>query len=95
MRYKRRQNVTVDSATASALKAREEEEAAARPFRVIVDKDLCQGHAVCTGEAPEVFELGEDGEVQLSQEEPRRELRRKVEQAAQYCPNHVIRIEDL
>ncbi|MDP7073091.1 MAG: ferredoxin [Myxococcota bacterium] len=60
-----------------------------------MDPDLCQGHAVCTGEAPEIFELGRDERVHVKDETPRKELRRKAELAARYCPNHVIRIEDL
>ncbi len=83
------------SASAKRVEEREREEAAALPFRVCVDADLCQGHAVCTGEAPEIFELGPDERVHVKDETPRKELRRKAELAARYCPNHVIKIEDL
>ncbi|MFQ5503172.1 MAG: ferredoxin [Planctomycetota bacterium] len=62
---------------------------------MIVDSDLCQGHGVCTGEAPEIFELGEDERVCVIDRTPRRVLRKKAELAARYCPNHVIRIEDV
>jgi sterol 14-demethylase len=95
VRYRRRIEIAVDAESARALEAREEAEASSRPFRIVVDTDLCQGHAVCTGEAPELFELAENGEVRVLEEAPRRELRRKAEQAARYCPNQVIRIEDL
>lgn len=27
----------------------------------VVDKDVCEGHAICVSIAPEVFELGDDG----------------------------------
>jgi sterol 14-demethylase len=95
VRCRPRKSHTVSAASARQLAAREEQEAAARPFRVIIDKDLCQGHAVCTGEAPEVFELGPDDLVHVKEEKPRKELRKKCELAVRYCPNHVIRLEDL
>ncbi|MBW2725174.1 MAG: cytochrome P450 [Deltaproteobacteria bacterium] len=95
VRYRRRKVGAGSALNASALEVREREEAAACPFRVSVDIDLCQGHGVCTGEAPEIFELGDDQKVRVLNEEPRSALRKKAEQAARYCPNHVISIEDL
>ena len=68
------------------------------PMKVVVDKDLCQGHSVCIGECPEVFDVVEqDGGypiVQVLIEEPPEELREKVMTAARYCPNHVITVEE-
>ncbi len=95
VRYRPRKAGAVSTASAERVQKRERKEAAARPFRVCIDKDLCQGHAVCAGEAPEIFELGPDERVHVKDEKPRRELRRKAELAARYCPSHVIRIEDL
>ena len=95
VRFKPRPTAAVTSASAKRVREREEEEAAERPFRVSVDADLCQGHMVCVGEAPEIFELGDDERVAVKDETPRKQLRRKAELAARYCPNHVIRIEDL
>jgi len=95
VRCRPRKKSSVSAASAKQVAARDQEEAATRPFRVIIDKDLCQGHAVCTGEAPEVFELGPDDLVHVKEEKPRKELRKKCEMAVRYCPNHVIRLEDL
>ncbi len=95
VRYRARKAGAVSAVSAKRVQEREREEAAALPFRVCVDADLCQGHAVCTGEAPEIFELGRDERVHVKDETPRKELRRKAELAARYCPNHVIQIEDL
>ena len=65
--------------------------------RVIVDLDLCQGHSVCMEECPEVFDVQEKGgdypEVIVLIEKPDESLREKVELAAKYCPNKVIRVE--
>jgi len=65
-------------------------------MKVLLDLDLCQGHSVCLGECPEVFNVVESDEgypqVVLLQENPPEELRDKVMAAARYCPNHVITV---
>lgn len=67
-------------------------------MKVIVDRDLCQGHSVCMDECPEVFQVveQEDGYpiVEVLIESPDESLRKKVVAAASYCPNRVITIED-
>jgi sterol 14-demethylase len=66
-----------------------------KKYKVAADLDLCQSHAVCMGEAPEVFHVGKTGKVQLKVVEPAPELRAKVERAVAYCPNRVLKIVDL
>jgi sterol 14-demethylase len=66
-----------------------------KPFRVVCDLDLCQSHAACMGEAPEVFRVGRVGKVSLIQERPSPELRAKVEAAVKHCPTGTLRIEEL
>ena len=65
-------------------------------MRVVVDLDLCQGHAVCEGEAPEIFRVvdqpGQYARVEVILERPPEELRGPAEAAARYCPNRVITI---
>ncbi|MCS6914498.1 MAG: cytochrome P450 [Myxococcales bacterium] len=63
-----------------------------RRLRLWLDRDLCQGHAVCVGEAPEVFAVGADGKVQLLLERPGPELYDKVLAAEAYCPTHTIQV---
>ncbi|MCB1704587.1 MAG: ferredoxin [Halioglobus sp.] len=67
-------------------------------MKVIVDLALCQGHSVCLGEAPEVFDVVEqdDGypQVKVLLENPPQTLRDKVMKAARYCPNNVITVVD-
>lgn len=63
-------------------------------YRVVVDRDLCQGHGVCEVEAPEVFSVSKKGELTVLDETPPEALRAKVELAVQYCPTHALRIED-
>ena len=65
-------------------------------MKVVVDLALCQGHSVCLGEAPEVFDVCEEDDgypqVKVLLENPPEELREKVMTAARYCPNHVITV---
>jgi ferredoxin len=67
-------------------------------LRVRVDLELCQGHALCQEEAPEVFRVvdrpGGYARVELILEEPPEELRAKALAAARYCPNRVITIDE-
>lgn len=69
-------------------------EAKATSLRIRLDRDLCQGHAVCVGEAPEVFALGRDNKVMLKNPRPPAELHAKVRAAAQHCPTRTIRLEE-
>ena len=67
-------------------------------MRVVVDLDLCQGHAVCQAEAPEIFRVvdrpGDYPRVEVILERPPEELRAHAEAAARYCPNRVITIAE-
>jgi ferredoxin len=63
-------------------------------MKVVVDFDLCESNAVCTGIAPEVFEVREDDFLYVLQENPPEELRPKVEEAVRSCPKAAIRLED-
>jgi len=63
-------------------------------MRIVVDRDLCQGHAACEGEAPEVFSVSKQGELTILQPEPSEELRDAAELAVKYCPTHALSIEE-
>jgi ferredoxin len=63
--------------------------------RISVDYDLCVSTANCMREAPEVFEVRDDGFLYLLQEEDvDPALRAKVEAAAKGCPTGAITVED-
>jgi sterol 14-demethylase len=66
---------------------------APKQLKVVLDRDLCQGHAVCVGECPEVFRLGADGRVETITDTPPPSLHAKVRAAAKYCPTRSIRVE--
>jgi ferredoxin len=66
------------------------------PMKIKIDLALCQGHSVCLGEAPEVFDVIEQDDgyphVKVLLENPPEELREKVMKAARFCPNNVITV---
>ena len=62
--------------------------------RIVVDRDLCQGHGVCEGEAPELFSVSKKGELTVLQEQPAPEQRAAAEAAVKYCPTHALSIVD-
>ena len=67
-------------------------------MRVKVDLELCQGNRMCEEEAPEVFRVkerrGAYDQVEVVLERPPERLRARVEAAARFCPNRVIRVEE-
>ena len=62
-------------------------------LRVIVDRDICQNHGQCVFAAPQVFELDEECELVVLDDEPDESLRANVEEAADVCPTQAITIE--
>jgi ferredoxin len=64
-------------------------------MRVVVDRDLCQGHAMCVLEDADVFHVGaHDEQVQILMESPDEAHRPAVENAAKYCPTGALSIEE-
>jgi ferredoxin len=62
-------------------------------MKIRVDLDLCQGHAVCVEEAPELFALDEAAsKVIVLDESPPESLRAKLAAAVKYCPTRALRI---
>lgn len=61
-------------------------------MKIVVDYDLCQGHAVCEAEAPAVFRVPKTGQVEVLQPSPLDDERKRVETAVKYCPTHALKI---
>lgn len=61
-------------------------------MRIEAELDLCQGHAMCQLEAPEVFEVPKRGTVIILDRTPPSELRSKVESAVRNCPTQALTI---
>jgi len=63
-------------------------------MRVVVDRDLCQGHGVCESEAPGVFSVSKQGVLTILDASPGDARRAEVEQAVRFCPTGALRIEE-
>ncbi|MEI8337483.1 MAG: ferredoxin [Actinomycetes bacterium] len=64
-------------------------------MRVIIDRDLCQGHGVCESEAPSIFEVpSQSTTVTLLNQHPDESLRAALMAAVNYCPTHAISISE-
>lgn len=63
-------------------------------FRIEVDLDLCQGHAMCEVEAPKYFHVPKRGQVEILDTEPDEEDRAEVEQAVWACPTQALSIRE-
>ena len=62
-------------------------------MRIVVDRDLCQGHGVCESEAPGVFEVGKDHQVVILDPSPV-DRRAELEEAVRFCPTHALSLLD-
>ena len=59
-------------------------------YRVEVDRDLCQGHAMCELEAPDYFRVPKRGKVEILDPRPPEDARDDVERAIEVCPTHAL-----
>jgi ferredoxin len=63
-------------------------------MKVIVDRDLCEGHARCVEAAPAVFEIDDEDEMHVLDENPGEDQRRAVETAVANCPRQALTLQD-
>ena len=63
-------------------------------YRVVLDEDLCQGHAMCELEAPDVFSVPKRGVVEILDSEPPDDMRDVVELAVEMCPTQALSITE-
>ncbi len=89
VRYQQRRATAVNAAGRGATAT-----AGTGAVRITLDRALCQGHAVCVSEAPELFRLDDGAKtVTLLQTEAPAQLRQKVELAVKYCPTRALSVE--
>ena len=60
------------------------------PVEIIVDTDLCEGHALCATAAPTVFEIGDDEKAVVLPVELTEEVLKQVDDAILRCPVQAI-----
>ncbi len=92
VRYRRRQRASAGaSAEQGTLSATQASPQPVR-YRAILDADLCQGHAMCVGDAPEIFSFeGDQASVQPGGFDLG--LLEKARDAEEHCPTRAIRVE--
>ena len=63
-------------------------------MRVVVDLELCEGNAVCSHVAPEIFVVGDDDLARVKVDPVPEALRAKVETAVRRCPRQALALKD-
>lgn len=61
-------------------------------MKVVVDRGLCQGHAMCMGEAPETFHVDSNSVLEIRKPVVDVADQEKIERAVRYCPNAALKI---
>jgi ferredoxin len=62
--------------------------------KVVVDRETCITSGMCTSVAPEIFQLDDEGKLQILLERPPPELVDKAKDAVLCCPVEAISVED-
>lgn len=62
-------------------------------MKIIVDKNLCTGHARCAAAAPELYELDDYGYCALTELDVPEGRERDAQAGADACPERAITIE--
>jgi ferredoxin len=61
-------------------------------MRIVVDRDKCTGLGVCEAQAPDLFELQDDGSLLVFVEKPEEDQRAVLDAAVQSCPTEALSI---
>lgn len=59
-------------------------------MRIVVDYDKCSSLGMCEAEAPDLFELQDDGSLAVLDDTPGSEHREAAEAACKACPTEAI-----
>jgi len=95
VRYRRRTTAT-QTAAAPAQGNIVASDTQAHHIRVTIDENLCQGHAVCMGEVPEVFTVDEHASIgKVINATPTPEFYERVRKAERLCPNRAITVVEV
>ena len=63
-------------------------------MKVVIDEMLCEGHALCMGIAPDIFEVGDDDMARVLMDEVPEERRDDVQNAVRTCPKQAISVAE-
>ena len=59
-------------------------------MRIIVDRDRCEGNAICVGIDPELFELDDEDYVMVTADPIPADAEERAEQAIAECPRAAL-----
>jgi ferredoxin len=59
-------------------------------MRIVIDRDRCTGLGMCEAEAPELFEVQDDGTLRILDDRPEQSCRVIAEAAVQACPTEAL-----
>ena len=59
-------------------------------MRIIVDRDRCEGNAICVGIDPELFELDDEDYVMVTADPVPSDAEERAEQAIAECPRAAL-----
>ena len=62
-------------------------------MKIVVDRDLCEGHGMCEAMAHEFFELDDDDVMHVLDEQPAEEHRAQLAAATEACPVLALALE--
>lgn len=63
-------------------------------MRIVVDRDKCTGLGMCEAEAPDLFEIDDDGSLEILEERPAEEKRAELRAAVDACPTEALSIAE-
>jgi ferredoxin len=61
-------------------------------MRIVIDHNKCTGLGMCEAEAPDLFEVQEDGSLLVLIERPSADQRAELEAAVESCPTEALSI---
>jgi ferredoxin len=61
-------------------------------MRIVVDHNKCTGLGMCEAEAPDLFEVQDDGSLIVLDEQPAEDQREALEAAVESCPTEALSI---
>jgi len=63
-------------------------------MKIHVDFGLCESNGICMAVLPEVFQLGDDDQLNLLRPQVGPETETQVQEAVRQCPRQAIFLED-
>lgn len=62
-------------------------------MRIVVDRSRCSSIGLCEATAPDIFEIGPDGALNILIDDISEDRRTDLEQACENCPTQALSIE--